>query len=185
MGFIRTAGGRETPDLQRFQVTTALYPHPAHHTLLLTEGQNDSTENRNAVCLLACWQPAQCIWDAASCWGEMRVTPCCRLCPPALPHQLCLMAAGRAATAEKLPCLHGNEQGLPPWPKSAGMVINGNFATHCISVTRPARSISLRSVKAAAVAHDLTGSGNANSFPSEFCSISKIHVCEQRETNII
>lgn len=148
MGLIRTAGaGKVTPELQRLQVTTALSPHPTHHALLLAGGQSDSTEKQ---CLSAGLLTASTVHlGCCILLGEVRVTPSCRLCPPALPYQLCL-AAGRAARAEKLPCLHRSEQGLPPWPKSAAIVINDNFATHCISVIRPARSISFRSVKAAA-----------------------------------
>lgn len=121
----------------------------------------------------------------ASRWGEVRLTP---PTPPALPHLLCrdgYLTAGRVAHGKKLPCLQGNEQRLPPWQDSAGTVINYNFAIHCISLFRPARSISLRSVKAASVAHALPGSGNANSFPSEVCSVWKIHIHGQHEANRI
>lgn len=88
MGLVRTAGaGKETPELQ----TPSLYSLvPTANTpyTVATEGQSDSTENRNSVCaglLTASTVRLGC----CILLGEVRVTPSCRLCPPALPHQLC------------------------------------------------------------------------------------------------
>lgn len=175
----------EKPPLRRLRVTTASALYPTHRTSFTSRGARLTAPRTEiiSVCRLVDGQqgrtPSPCIP-----LGRSEVHPTRRLCL-ASSATTATLQPGELPAAEKQPCLQRNEQRLPPWHRSAGVVINHNFAMRCISLLRPARSISLRSLKAAVVTHALPGSGNANSFPSEVCSNLNTHIYGQNEANRI